>query len=215
MRARPCWRPNSSPIRRSSTGRRLAVVAGGFSYADSLGAGRMLALDLSVGVGDELRSFVAAGRPLIGICNGFQVLTRSGLLPGALGHNAAGTFDCRWVELAPEPASVCVWTAGLDDDIHCPIARTVRAGTSTTTPPRSPPPDRSRCGTPAPTPTGPSRTSPACVIRPASCSVSCPIPRTTSSPGNIRATVATAVASDARHLGLHLFANGVRHARDA
>jgi phosphoribosylformylglycinamidine synthase subunit PurQ / glutaminase len=101
---------------------RLAVVAGGFSYADSLGAGRMLALELAVGVSDELRSFVAAGRPLIGICNGFQVLTSAGLLPGALGHNVGGTFDCRWVELEPCPDSVCVWTSGLAESIHCPIA---------------------------------------------------------------------------------------------
>ena len=84
---------------------RLLVIAGGFSYADSLGAGRMLALDLTVGLGDELRAFVAAGRPVIGICNGFQVLTSAGLLPGALGHNAHGRFDCRWVELEAEPTS--------------------------------------------------------------------------------------------------------------
>jgi phosphoribosylformylglycinamidine synthase I len=101
---------------------RLAVVAGGFSYADSLGAGRMLALDLMVGLGDRLRAFVDAGRPLIGICNGFQVLTRSGLLPGALGHNVQGRFDCRWVVIDPVPTSVSVWTAGIDDTIHCPIA---------------------------------------------------------------------------------------------
>ena len=91
---------------------RLAVVAGGFSYADSLGAGRMLALDLVVGLGDRLRAFVDAGRPLIGICNGFQVLTRTGLLPGALGHNAQGRFDCRWVVLDPLPSSISVWTTG-------------------------------------------------------------------------------------------------------
>jgi phosphoribosylformylglycinamidine synthase I len=101
---------------------RLAVVAGGFSYGDALGAGRMLALDLTVGLGDALREFVAAGRPLIGICNGFQVLTRTGLLPGALGHNAQGRFDCRWVELAATSGSTCVWTSGLDDTVHCPIA---------------------------------------------------------------------------------------------
>ena len=101
---------------------RLAVVAGGFSYADSLGAGRMLALDLVLGVGDGLRRFVDAGRPVIGICNGFQVLTRAGLLPGALGHNAQGRFDCRWVVLDPVPKSVSIWTKGLDDTIHCPIA---------------------------------------------------------------------------------------------
>jgi phosphoribosylformylglycinamidine synthase len=100
----------------------LAVVAGGFSYADSLGAGRMLALDLALGVGDALRSFVADGRPLLGICNGFQVLTAAGILPGALGHNAQGRFDCRWVVLDAVPGSVSVWTTGLDAPIHCPIA---------------------------------------------------------------------------------------------
>jgi phosphoribosylformylglycinamidine synthase subunit PurQ / glutaminase len=101
---------------------RLVVVAGGFSYADSLGAGRMLALDLSVGLGDRLRRFVEQGRPVIGICNGFQVLTRTGLLPGALGHNDHGRFDCRWVELDAVPTSLSVWTAGIDEPIHCPIA---------------------------------------------------------------------------------------------
>jgi phosphoribosylformylglycinamidine synthase len=82
----------------------------------------MLALDLMVGLGVALEEYVATGRPLIGICNGFQVLTRAGLLPGALGHNAHGRFECRWVELAPDPASICLWTGGIDDPIHCPIA---------------------------------------------------------------------------------------------
>jgi phosphoribosylformylglycinamidine synthase subunit PurQ / glutaminase len=101
---------------------RLLVIAGGFSHGDALGAGRMLGLDLVVGLGDELAAFVASGRPVLGICNGFQVLTRAGLLPGALGHNDHGRFDCRWVELATEPRSTCVWTNGLTDTIHCPIA---------------------------------------------------------------------------------------------
>jgi phosphoribosylformylglycinamidine synthase subunit PurQ / glutaminase len=101
---------------------RLVLVAGGFSYGDSLGAGRMLALDLDLGLGDALRDFVAQGRPVIGICNGFQVLTRTGLLPGALGHNLSGRFDCRWVELDPVPDSRCVWTRDLEQPIHCPIA---------------------------------------------------------------------------------------------
>ncbi|MEM9515394.1 MAG: phosphoribosylformylglycinamidine synthase I [Actinomycetota bacterium] len=99
----------------------LAVVAGGFSHADALGAGRMMALDLAA-VGDELRAFVEQGKPLIGICNGFQVLTRARLLPGALGHNAQGEFDCRWVVLDPVVTSNCVWTDGLTQPIHCPIA---------------------------------------------------------------------------------------------
>jgi phosphoribosylformylglycinamidine synthase I len=101
---------------------RLAVIAGGFSYGDALGAGRMLALDLVAGLAAPLARFVASGRPLIGICNGFQVLARAGLLPGALGHNAGGRFDCRWVELDAEPSSRCIWTAGITNPIHCPIA---------------------------------------------------------------------------------------------
>jgi phosphoribosylformylglycinamidine synthase len=101
---------------------RIVGIAGGFSYGDALGAGRMLALDLMVGLGEALREYVATGRLVIGICNGFQVLTRAGLLPGALGHNAHGRFECRWVELDPMPASVCVWTRDIDDPIHCPIA---------------------------------------------------------------------------------------------
>lgn len=101
---------------------RLAVVAGGFSYADSLGAGRMLALDLTLGLGDRLHEFVGEGRPLLGICNGFQVLSRTRLLPGSLGHNAQGDFDCRWVVLERSERSNSVWTKGIDDPIHCPIA---------------------------------------------------------------------------------------------
>jgi phosphoribosylformylglycinamidine synthase len=101
---------------------RILAVAGGFSYGDALGAGRMLALDLTVGIGDALREFVATGRPVIGICNGFQVLTRTKLLPGSLGHNAHGRFECRWVVLEPEPSSRCLWTRQIDEPIHCPIA---------------------------------------------------------------------------------------------
>ena len=104
----------------------IITIAGGFSYGDSLGAGRLLALDIGNGnfghLGDALREFVASGRPVIGICNGFQVLTRAGLLPGALGHNAGGHFVCRWVTLAKEADSRCIWTRGAPDLVDCPIA---------------------------------------------------------------------------------------------
>lgn len=100
----------------------VAVVAGGFSYGDALGAGRLLALNLTVGLGDRLAAFVDDGGMLLGVCNGFQVLTRAGLLPGALGHNDGGRFVCDWVELDAVPDSVCRWTAGITDVVHCPIA---------------------------------------------------------------------------------------------
>lgn len=105
---------------------RILLIAGGFSYGDALGAGRLLGLDLTAAdggrLGERLRDFVTDGRPIIGICNGFQVLTRAGLLPGSLGHNRNGHFDCRWVALRAEASSRCVWTDGMGEDIHCPIA---------------------------------------------------------------------------------------------
>ncbi len=98
----------------------LVVVAGGFSHADALGAGRMFALSVHHRIGDRLRELVATGRPVIGICNGFQTLVRAGLLPGALGHNASGRFQCEWVTLDPQDG-VCVWTRGVGA-VDCPIA---------------------------------------------------------------------------------------------
>ncbi|HQV58186.1 MAG TPA: phosphoribosylformylglycinamidine synthase I, partial [Ilumatobacteraceae bacterium] len=104
----------------------LLVIAGGFSHADALGAGRLFALELQLALSDRLAAFIERGRPVIGICNGFQALVRTGLLPGndhrvALAHNESGHFQCRWVQL--QPASTrCVWTAGLTELIDCPIA---------------------------------------------------------------------------------------------
>jgi len=110
----------------------MLVVAGGFSYADSLGAGKLLALDLNSYFNEEISAFVEAGRPVIGICNGFQALVKSGILPGekkeergkneaTLTFNEQGHFECRWVYLAPV-SQACVWTNDLEDTITCPIA---------------------------------------------------------------------------------------------
>lgn len=109
----------------------MLVIPGGFSFADALGAGRLFALELTNRLADSLHQFVAAGRPVIGICNGFQTLIRTGLLPGgqqqiALGHNQnpAGQptpFVCEWVRLQPRSRR-CIWTADLTEEIHCPIA---------------------------------------------------------------------------------------------
>ncbi len=100
----------------------MVVFAGGFSHADALGAGALAGLQIAQSLGDELRAFVASGRPILGICNGFQMLVRSGLLPGSLTANDHGRFVCRWVTLdAPEP-SRSVWTAGIDEPIECPVA---------------------------------------------------------------------------------------------
>ena len=104
----------------------LLVIPGGFSYADALGAGKLLALDLRSYFVDEISAFVQSGKPVIGICNGFQALVKSGILPGnhegaTLTFNAQGHFECRWVTLQPV-SQKCIWTTGLDDLIECPIA---------------------------------------------------------------------------------------------
>ena len=109
----------------------MLVVPGGFSYADALGAGKLLAIDLNSYFADEIGVFVTTGKPVIGICNGFQALVKSGILPGennktdnaqaTLTFNAKGRFECRWVTLAPI-SKICIWTKGLTESITCPVA---------------------------------------------------------------------------------------------
>ena len=108
---------------------RMLVLPGGFSYGDDLGGGRLWASDLLHRLWDDVSAFIAAGKPVLGICNGFQALVKAGLLPGdssdrdvTLTHNALGRFECRWVTLQPEGASRCLWTRGLREPIHCPVA---------------------------------------------------------------------------------------------
>ena len=104
----------------------ILVIPGGFSYADALGAGKLLALDLTSYFADEISAFVGSGKPVIGICNGFQALVKSDILPGnsdgaTLTFNAQGHFECRWVTLQPV-SQKCIWTKGLGELIDCPIA---------------------------------------------------------------------------------------------
>ena len=101
---------------------------GGFSFGDDLGSGQVLALKLSLILGDELKRFVNDKKPVIGICNGFQALTKLGLLPDpfaprsmALAKNASGHFLNRWVDLEVEKNTICIWTKGLQGTIPLPI----------------------------------------------------------------------------------------------
>lgn len=106
---------------------RMLVVPGGFSYADALGAGKLMAIDLNSYFSDELNRFVEEGKPVIGICNGFQTLVKANVLPGleqikaTLTFNEVGHFECRWVTLRAR-SQKCVWTRGLENLIECPVA---------------------------------------------------------------------------------------------
>lgn len=114
----------------SMSGFAALVLPGGFSYGDALGAGARLALELRTWLYEELAGAVRSGRPVLGICNGFQALLKSGLFgePGAprrvtLTDNANGRFECRWVNLRVEPGCRSGWLRAIEGTlIRCPVA---------------------------------------------------------------------------------------------
>lgn len=118
----------------------MLLLPGGFTYGDALGAGARLALDLRVYFEDQLLEFVESGKPVLGICNGFQTLVKAGVFgiagPGfgtretgvgsrrtiTLTENERGHFECRWVHLAVNRQARAGFLATIDDLIFCPIA---------------------------------------------------------------------------------------------
>ena len=95
------------------------VIPGGFSYGDYLRAGAVA----SVGsIMDGVREIAESGKPVLGICNGFQILTEMGLLPGALLHNKSAHFICKWIYLRVGD-NTTLFTEGLENAvIRIPIA---------------------------------------------------------------------------------------------
>jgi len=108
----------------------ILAFPGGFSYGDDIAAGKVLAKQITARLGDALRRFIDSGKPVIGICNGFQVLVKTDLLPGtlagktgqtwSLAHNDSGRFICRWTRVKAG-GDKCVWTRGIGE-IELPIA---------------------------------------------------------------------------------------------
>ncbi|NQS76023.1 MAG: phosphoribosylformylglycinamidine synthase I [Peptococcaceae bacterium] len=98
----------------------ILALPGGFSYGDDIHSGKILAVELIYFLKEQLTEFVNNGKLIIGICNGFQVLVRTGLLPyrrlgeikTTLMDNSSGHFECRWVNLLIE-SSHCVFTRGM------------------------------------------------------------------------------------------------------
>jgi phosphoribosylformylglycinamidine synthase len=103
---------------------RLIVFSGGFSYGDYVMAGRIAQLVTEQRLGAKLQQFVERGGHVLGICNGFQILTKLGLLPKAsLIDNESGRFQCRWVKLRVQnPRNPFLRELPTDIDVEFPIA---------------------------------------------------------------------------------------------
>jgi len=117
----------------SLLGYHILALPGGFSYGDDIASGKIFANELKYKLGPTLKEFIREGKLIIGICNGFQILVKSGLLPGnsllaqevSLIINDSGKFEDRWVYLSlgsDESKIKCVWTKGLPKVIYLPVA---------------------------------------------------------------------------------------------
>lgn len=108
----------------------ILVSPGGFTYGDDISAGKILANEVRLKIGDDIRKFVDDGKLVMGICNGFQVLIKAGILPGIEGqgnqpvtltNNDSGKFECRWIYLKVDESSPCIFTKGIKR-MYLPIA---------------------------------------------------------------------------------------------
>ncbi len=108
----------------------ILALPGGFSYGDDIAAGKIQGNQIMHHLREAFHRFVDAGKPIIGICNGFQVLVKTDLLPGpaaglsgqtaTLTNNDSGRFIDKWVKLAAK-GTKCVWTKGIGE-LDLPIA---------------------------------------------------------------------------------------------
>ncbi|MBL6989493.1 MAG: phosphoribosylformylglycinamidine synthase subunit PurQ [Bacteriovoracaceae bacterium] len=105
------------------------ALPGGFSFGDELGSGQVLALKIKYKLKDEFKNFIEQKKAVIGICNGFQVLIKLGLLPDpckprsmALTVNLSGNFINKWSKLHIPKESICKWLHDLQGtSINLPI----------------------------------------------------------------------------------------------
>ena len=97
----------------------ILAMPGGFSYGDDTGSGKAYGNRLNNHLGPILAEFLKRDTLVIGICNGFQILTAAGILPGALTYNESARYMDRWVDL--EVVGNSPWTKGLKT-LSVPIA---------------------------------------------------------------------------------------------
>ena len=106
----------------------VLVIPGGFTYGDDVAAGKILAVQLAHFLSDALRKFRDADKLILGICNGFQVLLKAGLIISpdedgplaTLTNNASGKFEDRWIYLTANPGR-CPFLKGCEL-LHLPVA---------------------------------------------------------------------------------------------
>lgn len=108
----------------------ILAFPGGFSYGDDVASGKVLAVKTKVNLGEAVREFIADGKLIIGVCNGFQVIAKYGLLGDAAGNyrdqrvtvtfNNSNRYEDRWVYLQGGNEQ-CVWTKGVAK-IYLPVA---------------------------------------------------------------------------------------------
>ena len=110
----------------------ILVVPGGFSYGDDVSAGKILANQIVHHLFEPIQKFIEDGKLVLGICNGFQVLVKAGILPGndsgapgrqnevTITYNDSGKFEDRWVYLAPQTEK-CIFIEP-DRYIYLPVA---------------------------------------------------------------------------------------------
>ena len=120
--------------RRNLLDYQILVFPGGFSFGDYVRSGVIFARFLSAKLGKEIETFIDEGRPILGICNGFQILVEYGLLPGlkgvssypeaALTTNEPAGFKCQWVYLKQENRGKCLFTNKIQTGkvVRMPIA---------------------------------------------------------------------------------------------
>ncbi len=108
----------------------ILAIPGGFTYGDDISAGKVLANELRYGLADQLTEFYQKDKLILGICNGFQVLVKAGLLPDVdfdkaqsvtLTFNDSGKFEDRWVHLRVADTK-CVFTRHMPERVYFPVA---------------------------------------------------------------------------------------------
>ncbi|MCL5408568.1 MAG: phosphoribosylformylglycinamidine synthase I [Candidatus Omnitrophica bacterium] len=105
----------------------ILVIPGGFSYGDDLGAGKVFANEIKLKIWESIEIFKKSKKPIIGICNGFQVLVKAGIIPfwgknsASLTWNNSGRYEDRWVYLKIE-SSLSPFFKNLPEIIRLPVA---------------------------------------------------------------------------------------------